>query len=639
MPKKGLKNSGSLWSLIKWTMTAGVWIITFGIGLIAWYASDLPDINDALKVTRQPTVTLLAVDGSLLTTRGDLYGQPLRVKDVPRALSQAVLATEDRRFYKHFGLDLIGIARATYRNFKAGRIVQGGSTITQQLAKNLFLTPERSFKRKAQELILSLWLEHKFSKEQILTIYLNRVYLGAGTYGVDAAARRYFGVSAKRVSIFEAAMIAGLLKAPSRYNPWANLELAKKRAGQVLVNMVDAGYLSKGEAARSIKQAHLRRIPKRLTARYFIDWALNQVSGYLAPGDRDIVVTTTLDLGIQRAAERRLAEILDGRGEKARASQAALVALAEHGAVRAMVGGRLYSKSSFNRATQARRQPGSAFKPFVFLTALESGMRANETFKDAPIKIGKWAPRNFSRRYLGNVTMAEAFTHSLNTAAVRIGQRAGLKSIVATANRLGIRGNIQLTPSLLLGTHDVSLINLTAAYAPFANGGTAVWPYGILEIRDDNNKVLYSRAGSGLGRVVRQDHVATMNQMMADVIAKGTGKAAFLDRPAAGKTGTSQHHRDAWFVGYTANLVTGVWFGNDNGTPMMRVTGGGLPAILWKRFMIDAHEGLTRNSLPSFQSAEGSVPSNVTPPMDFRPNQDTKKSFLEDLFSIFKIYE
>ena len=639
MPKKGSKNSGSLWSLIKWTMTAGVWIITFGIGLIAWYASDLPDINDALKVTRQPTVTLLAVDGSLLTTRGDLYGQPLRVKDVPLVLSQAVLATEDRRFYKHFGLDLIGIARATYRNFKAGRIVQGGSTITQQLAKNLFLTPERSFKRKAQELILSLWLEHKFSKEQILTIYLNRVYLGAGTYGVDAAARRYFGVSAKRVSIFEAAMIAGLLKAPSRYNPWANLELAKKRAGQVLVNMVDAGYLSKGEAARSIKQAHLRRIPKRLTARYFIDWALNQVSGYLAPGDRDIVVTTTLDPGIQRAAERRLAEILDGPGEKARASQAALVALSEHGAVRAMVGGRLYSKSSFNRATQARRQPGSAFKPFVFLTALESGMRANETFEDAPIKIGKWAPRNFNRRYLGNVTMAEAFTHSLNAAAVRIGQRAGLKSIAATANRLGIRGNIQLTPSLLLGTHDVSLINLTAAYAPFANGGTAVWPYGILEIRDDNNKVLYSRAGSGLGRVVRQDHVATMNQMMADVIAKGTGKAAFLDRPAAGKTGTSQHHRDAWFVGYTANLVTGVWFGNDNGTPMLRVTGGGLPAILWKRFMIDAHEGLTRNSLPSFQSAEGSVPANVRPPMVFRPNQDTKKSFLEDLLSIVRIYE
>ena len=620
-------------------MTGLVWIVTFGIGLVAWYASDLPDTNDALNFTRQPTVTLLAFDGSLLNTRGDLYGQPLSVKDVPTVLSQAVLATEDRRFYKHFGLDFIGIARATYHNLKAGRIVQGGSTITQQLAKNLFLTPERSFKRKAQELILSLWLEHKFSKDQILTIYLNRVYLGAGTYGVDAAARRYFGVSAKQVSIFEAAMIAGLLKAPSRYNPWSNLELAKKRAGQVLVNMVNAGYLTKGEAARVIKQADLRKISKSLTARYFIDWILNQVSGYLAPGNRDIVVTTTLAPGIQRAAERRVVEILDGPGEKARASQAALVSLSEDGAVRAMVGGRLYSKSSFNRATQARRQPGSAFKPFVFLAALESGARPNETFKDAPIRIGKWAPRNFKRRYLGNVTMAEAFTHSLNTAAVRIGQRAGLTSIAATAKRLGIPGNIQLTPSLSLGTHDVSLINLTAAYAPFANGGTAVWPYGILEIRDDNNKVLYSRAGSGLGRVVRRDHVVTMNQMMADVIAKGTGKAAFLNRPAAGKTGTSQNHRDAWFVGYTANLVTGVWFGNDNGAPMMRVTGGGLPAILWKRFMIDAHEGLTRTSLPSLQSAEGSVPANVTPPIVFRPNQDTKKSFLEDLLSVFTIDE
>ena len=636
MPKKRSKNSGKLLSLIKWTMTAVVWIMTFGIGLVAWYASDLPDINDALKATRQPTVTLLAVDGSLLTTRGDLYGQPLGVKDVPVVLSQAVLATEDRRFYKHFGLDLIGIARATYSNLKAGRIVQGGSTITQQLAKNLFLTPERSFKRKAQELILSLWLEHRFSKEQILTIYLNRAYLGAGTHGVDAAARRYFGVSAKRVNIFEAAMIAGLLKAPSRYNPWANLELAKKRAGQVLVNMVDAGYLSKGEARRAIKHAYVRRIPKSLTAGYFVDWALNQVSGYLTPGDRDIVVTTTLDPAIQQAAERRLVEVLDGPGEKARASQAALVALAEHGAVRAMVGGRLYSKSPFNRATQARRQPGSAFKPFVFLAALEMGMRTNQTFKDAPIKIGKWTPRNFNRRYLGDVTMAEAFSHSLNTAAVRIGQRVGLTNIAETANRLGIPGNIQLTPSLSLGTHDVSLINLTAAYAPFANGGIAVWPYGILEIRDDNNKVLYSREGSGLGRVVRHDHVVAMNQMMEDVIANGTGKAAYLDWPAAGKTGTSQNHRDAWFVGYTANLVTGVWIGNDNGTPMMRVTGGGLPAILWKRFMIDAHQGLTRHALPSFELPEGSDRFNATFPSVFEPGENIKKSFIENLFSLFQ---
>jgi len=598
MTEKDTKGSGWFWTLFKWTATVGVWGAIAAAGIAAWYATDLPDIDDALQATRRPTVTLLAADGSLLATRGDLYGLPLRVSDLPKVLSQAVLATEDRRFYSHFGLDVIGIARAAYRNVRAGRIVQGGSTITQQVAKNLFLTPERSLKRKVQEVLLSLWLEHKFSKDQILTIYLNRVYLGAGTYGVDAAARRYFGVPAKRMTTYEAALVAGLLKAPSRYNPRANPGLAKKRTAQVLKNMIAAGYLSAKQAKAASDHRQRRRAAAGPPGRYFTDWVLDQVADYLSPGDRDITVTTTLNPALQAAAERRLKAALDGPGKKAGASQGALVALAGDGAVRALVGGRNYGASSFNRATQARRQPGSAFKPFVFLAGLESGMRPGDTVEDAPIRIGDWSPRNFKRQFLGPVSMAEALARSLNTAAVRVGQRAEISRVAQVAARLGIPGNILPTPSLALGTHDVSLIDLTAAYAAFANGGTAAWPFGIRNITDGGGKTLYRRSGSGPGRVIEARHVAAMNQMMSGVIAEGTGRAAHLDRPAAGKTGTSQNHRDAWFVGYTADLVAGVWVCNDNGAPMKRVTGGGLPAVIWQRFMTDAHRGRAKRPLP-----------------------------------------
>ena len=637
MAEKSDKSSGLIWPLFKWTATAGVWAVIAGIGVAAWFATDLPDIDDALQATRRPTVTLLAADGSLLATRGDLYGVPLRAGDLPKALPQAVLATEDRRFYDHFGLDVIGIARAAYRNARAGRIVQGGSTITQQVAKNLFLTPERSYKRKIQEVLLSLWLEHKFTKDQILTIYLNRVYLGAGTYGIDAAARRYFGVPAKRVTVYEAAMIAGLLKAPSRYNPRANPDLAQKRTAQVLMNMVAAGYLSDAQAKAARKRRHADRPSGGAPGRYFVDWVLNQVADYLAPGDRDITVSTTLNPLLQRAAERRVVNLLDGPGRKVAASQAALVALAGDGAVRAMVGGRRYSVSPFNRATQARRQPGSAFKPFVFLAALETGMRTDDRVKDAPIKIGDWAPRNFKRKFRGEVSLAEALALSLNTAAVRIGKHAGFKRVAETAGRLGIPGKIAATPSLSLGTHDVSLIDLTAAYAPFANGGTAAWPFGINEIRDGDGKVLYTRAGSGPGRVVSAAHVGAMNRMMAGVIAGGTGKAARLNRPAAGKTGTSQNHRDAWFVGYTADLVTGVWVGNDNGAPMKRVTGGGLPAVLWKRFMADAHKGRAVRPLPGVNGrVSAPTVARPAPTPKAAPEKAPKKSLWDRVLSVVR---
>ena len=624
------KRSGWLWSLVKFAATAGVWTVTAGIGVVAWYATDLPDIDEALQANRRPMVTLLAADGSLLETRGDLYGVPLQVRDLPKALTQAVLATEDRRFYDHFGLDIIGIARAAYRNVRAGRIVQGGSTLTQQVAKNLFLTPERSYKRKIQEVLLSLWLEHKFTKDQIFTIYLNRVYLGAGTYGVDAAARRYFGVPATRIMVYEAAMIAGLLKAPSRYNPRANPALAKKRTAQVLRNMVAAGYLTEPEAAQASNRRHNRLPRTRQSGRYFIDWALEQVADYLVPGDRDITVSTTLNPALQAAAERRLASVLDGPGKRVQATQAALVALAGDGAVRALVGGRRYATSPFNRATQARRQPGSAFKPIVFLAALETGMRPTDTIQDAPITIGDWTPRNFKREFLGDVTIAEALAQSLNAAAVRVGQKAGFPRVAETASRLGIPGEITAKPSLVLGTHDVSLIDITAAYAPFANGGMAVWPYAVREIRDADGKLLYARSGSGPGRVIASQHVGQMNRMMADVIVSGTGKTARLDRPAAGKTGTSQNHRDAWFIGYTADLITGVWIGNDNGKPMKRVTGGGLPAILWKRFMTDAHRGQSKGALLGVDGP-ATIPSRLA-----ASNEQEKESLWDRILSVVK---
>lgn len=586
----------------KWTAAAAIWGVVAALLVGGWYATDLPDVDAALKATRKPTITLLAVDGTAIARRGDLYGLPVQLADLPPDLPNAVLATEDRRFYSHFGLDIIGLARAIVANIKARRIVQGGSTITQQAAKNLFLTPERSLKRKVQELMLALWLEHKFSKQQILTIYLNRAYLGAGTYGVDAAARKYFGKPATRVSTYEAAMLAGLLKAPSRYNPRANRKRAHGRTLQVLANMVAAGYLSpdQAKAAKAVRSTSTAVATGRRQARHFIDWVLDQVPSYVAPGDRDLVVVTTLRIGIQRAAEAAVLGAAD-KADAVGATEAALVALAPDGAVRAMVGGRNYGTSQFNRATQARRQPGSAFKPIVYLAGLEAGLRPGTMITDAPLSIGDWQPRNFDGRYRGEVSVSDALVQSLNTAAVRVAQRAGLERVVETARRLGITTALKPAPSLALGAGEVTLLELTSAYGPFANGGNGVWAYGVSEIRDTAGQVIYRRQGSGPGQVVRPARVAAMNKMLARVITEGTGRKARLDRPVAGKTGTSQNFRDAWFIGYSAELIAGVWMGNDNGRPMKGVTGGGLPAETWRNFMIAAHKGRPKQPLPSPQ--------------------------------------
>ncbi len=592
---------------LKWGTVAAVWaVIAFSLAA-AWYASELPDVEEAFNATRRPTVTLLAADGSRLTTIGDVYGAPVKLRNLPPSLSQAVLATEDRRFYSHFGVDVIGLARAMMANIRARRIVQGGSTITQQVAKNLFLTPERTIKRKIQELLLALWLEHKFTKDQILTIYLNRVYMGAGTYGIEAAAAKYFGRPAATLSTYEAAMLAGLLKAPSRYNPLAHPDRAEARARQVLKNMAAAGYIKPQDALKAGKTAltarRLAKTPDRSRlARHFTDWVLGQVPGYVNPGDRDIVVKTTLDPTLQRLAEAGVDKALYKHGAKAGISEAALVAIAPGGAVRAMVGGRNHAKSQFNRATQARRQPGSAFKPFVYLAGLEAGLRPGTVLVDEPVVIGQWRPRNFSKTHEGPVSLSDAMARSINTVAVKVAEHAGRDNVIGVARRLGLSGDFKRTPSLALGAQEVTLLELTQGYATFANGGAGVWAYGIEEILDRDGNLLYRRGGSGPGRVVSAAEVAAMNAMLAGVVTGGTGRAANIGRPQAGKTGTSQNFRDAWFLGFTADLVAGVWMGNDNGKPMKNVTGGGVPARLWRDFMISAHAGLPPRPLAGLEA-------------------------------------
>ena len=588
-----------------WFSVLSVWALVFlGAGL-AWIAWDLPDVDEAIAATRQPIIRIVTADGVEIARRGERYGRAVRLEDVPPQLPHAIMATEDRRFYDHFGIDLIGIARAMYVNLKAGGIVQGGSTLTQQAAKNLFLTPKRTLKRKFQEVVLALWLEAKFTKDEIFTIYLNRVYFGQGVYGVDAAARHYFAKPVQQLTTYEAAMLAGMLKGPNRYNPYSNPDLAMGRAETVLANLVAAGYFTQADVDAIKRPAKLRkRPPSTLTpmAHHFTDWVLDQVGDYVTL-DRDVNVIVTLNARHQQAAERAVDTMMKkGGAAGARgAGEVAFVALAPDGRVLAMVGGADYGRSKFNRAVQARRQPGSAFKPIVFLAGFDVGLTPETVMSDEPIAIEDWSPSNFKNEYLGPMPLSEAMTRSINTVAVKVSEEAGRDKVRAWAKRLGITAELTDEPSLALGVSEVSLLEMTAAYGAFATGGIGVWPYAISEIQDANGTPLYVRSGGGPGRVMHPAFAGSMNAMLANVLESefGTGKAARLDRPAAGKTGTSQDYRDAWFVGYTPDLIAGVWMGNDNGTAMKGVTGGSLPARLWKDYMARALKGTPPRPLPA----------------------------------------
>lgn len=595
----GRKTGGSWFGrLVRWAFVAGIWASVAAGTLVAWYAYDLPELERIPQLARRPAVTLLAVDGTEFAHFGDTAGPPIPLAEMPRHLTQAVLAIEDRRFYSHPGIDVFGLLRAVITNVMAGELRQGGSTITQQLAKNVFFSGERTVKRKVQELIVAFWLERKFTKDEILALYLNRVYLGAGTFGVGAAAERYFDKPVGQLRLTEAAMLAGLLRAPSRYAPTRDMDRAMSRTRVVLDAMADAGYINTAQAdTAKVEPVKLAR-PTNDAGRYFADWAIDQVGGYIGAVTRDITVKTTIDLKLQRAAELKLHQAIAGPGAKVAVTQGAAVVLATDGAVRAMVGGDDYRDSQFNRAVRALRQPGSAFKPFVYLAALDAGYKPDQTFIDEPVAVGDFRPRNFDGKYRGAVTMERALAESINTVAVRLLGLAGIDRVMQWAQRLGITSPLKREAGLALGASEVTLLELTAAYGTFANHGAGVWPYGVAEVSDEAGTVVYRRLGSGPGLRIDPALVANMNRMLSAVVQTGTGRAANTGRPVAGKTGTTDDYRDAWFVGYSADHVAGVWLGNDDRTPMNRVTGGGLPAQIWRDIMIVADSALPQKSLP-----------------------------------------
>jgi len=582
---------------------ACAWVTLMLGGGFLYFVSRLPDPALLTLDDRPPNLTILAADGTVLAERGLRRGY-VRLDRLPPYLPQAVIATEDRRFYNHLGVDPIGLARAGFRNLAAGSVVQGGSTITQQLAKNLFLSPKRTFARKLEEVMYAIWLERRFSKGEILELYLNRVYFGGGTYGVEAAARRYFGRSARSVTLTQAALLAGLLKAPSRYAPTRNVELASARVDVVLDNMADAGYLTTAEVHEAAAQPlRLRAFGDETGYPYAVDWVAETLPEVAGNTEGDLIVETTIDAGLQRTAQATLRQKLDEEGKPLDVSEGAVVVMDTNGGIKALIGGRSYRSSPFDRAVKALRQPGSAFKPFVYLTALESGYTPDSVADDEPVAVDGWSPKNHTGTYRGAVTLRDSFAQSINTVAVKLADDIGRPEVVRTARRLGIHTELHDRPSLALGTAEVTPLELVAAYVPFANGGEGITPHIITRVRNGDGKLLYEFKGANLGRVVDESYVAEMNDMMNATLVSGTGRqAALSDQIAGGKTGTSQNSRDAWFVGYTAHYVCGVWVGNDDGSKMRNVTGGTLPAQIWHDIMAYAHQGQQPMALPGTHS-------------------------------------
>ncbi len=614
MPRKKSRRKKSFMKRIRSTILKSIFLLSvWGIiaifCLIAYYSYDLPDVSKINENVRQPSITVYDRNGTVIATIGDLYGEYVKYQAFPKNLINAVVSTEDRRFLDHSGIDILGMVRAFVVNFFAGHVVQGGSTITQQLAKNVYLSHERTIKRKIQEIALALYLEKKFTKEQILTMYLNRIYMGNGNYGVDAAAKSYFGKNISEINLYESAILAGLIKAPSRYSPANNPNLALKRASQVLENMVDNNMLqpsklpSSGKISYKFQQSRAR-IGNKFP--YFTDWIREQLPDYIGKyTSGDIEVRTTIDNSLQQAAEDTLENSLSSHAKEHNVSQGAMVVMSPQGDVLAIVGGKSYQESQFNRATQALRQPGSAFKLFVYLAAFQNGFKPSDIIEDAPIKINKWSPENYDGKYLGNITLLEAFAKSINTIAIKLAKEVGMAKITSLAYKLGITSEINNDLSSALGTSEVTLLELTGAYAHLANNGNAVWVHGITEIKTNGNLV-YKREQSQEERIINQDATNDMNTLLREVVLNGTGKKAILPYDAAGKTGTTQNLRDVWFVGFTSDYVAGVWMGNDNNTAMDKVVGGTLPAMAWKEFMLKAEKD--KNPGPIATSTSSLIP-------------------------------
>ncbi|MGO9171117.1 MAG: transglycosylase domain-containing protein [Rhodomicrobium sp.] len=625
--------------LIPWVIVAIGWIAITLVCVAAYYASVVPDPREAMIMHVPPNLTILARGGEFIAERG-MRRAYVPYKDIPPHLVKAVLATEDRRFFYHFGFDPIGLVRAASANWRSGEVQQGGSTITQQLAKNLFLQPRRNWARKAEEFILALWLEHRFTKREILELYLNRVYFGGGNYGIGAAAHSYFGKAPQDITLAEAALLAGLIKAPSYYSPTANMNRARMRAKEILRLLAETDQIDINQYAEAAASPpELKVLPAKPGFGFVADWVAEVTPMLTGETSHNLTVETTVDTGLQLAARNAVENVMRTKGRTAHASEAAVLLLTPDGAVRAMYGGRNHAESQFNRAVRAMRQPGSAFKPFIYLAAIEDGFTPNTAIDDSPVDIEGWRPVNFGKDYRGQISLRTAMTHSSNMAAVRLMQAVGTDRIVEVANRLGVLSARNVGPTLALGTSETTLLEITSAFSVFANGGLAVVPEVVERIVDDRGRVLFERSKRPAPRVVSARAVSAMNDMMNAVVAGGTARSASLDLyPAAGKTGTSQNFKDAWFIGYTAQWVGGVWMGNDNASPMRGVTGGSLPAEIWKELMLKAHEGQMPKPLPGTamdpsllqRAAEATgiadVPSRnpkrmIVPPAGRRPEQ------------------
>jgi 1A family penicillin-binding protein len=559
------------------------------LGYLAWCLATLPT-DGGLVIEPTPSALVVASDGGqVFATRGVFKGDKLSPQDVPLNLSRAIIAIEDRNFYQHRGFYLPSMMRAAFRNFLAGSAREGGSTITQQLARMTYLSPERTIKRKVQEAMLTLWLERRLSKAEILTHYLNTAYFGAGVYGADAAAKRYFGKTAKELLLSESAMLAGLVRAPSTLAPHRNLDGARQRAALVLDAMVETGAISRAQADAARQQPATLRVPPENPpgTNYFVDLLGADVQRLVGSVSADLTLRTTLDLNLQSIAESVVARRLKAEGRAKKVGQAALVAMAPDGAILAMVGGRDYNESQFNRATQAKRQPGSLFKVFVYLAALQKGLSPQMTVVDRPVQIGEWEPDNYGGRFRGQVTVRAAFANSINSVAVQLAEAVGIPAVIDAARKLGVQSELPAVPSLALGSGEVTLMEMTRAFAAIVANAESVEPYAVRAVRN-GDQVLFTRPQAALQPATNPAARAAIRDLLASVVREGTGKAARIGIPSAGKTGTTQHNKDAWFIGFTPDLVVGVWIGNDDNSPTRNVTGGDLPARIWAEFVTQA---------------------------------------------------
>lgn len=596
--KKPIKNHPLWWRVIKfityWFSFAAALAFIAGGAVFLYLSLDLPN-PDTLKLPKSvPTVTITTSDGEVLTHRAAQQSGHIGIKLLPEHTKQAFIAIEDRSFYSHGGVNVFGIMRAALTNVIRGTR-QGGSTITQQLAKMLYLKPEQKLKRKVQEAMLAVWLESKYDKDKLLELYLNRAYYGAGANGIEAAAQKYFDKSARYLNISESAVLAGLMKAPSAYNPIRHPEKAKVRQKLVLNAMFEEGYISQQQVAdASQADLGLRNTNVTSQGQYAADWVMREMRGIAGDLEGDIVVEATIDPYLQQVAEDALNFVMQENSEKYQATQAALILMDKNGAVRAMVGGRDYGTSSFNRVINAKRQPGSVFKPFVYLAALEKGFAPSNILQDAPISFKGWKPKNYGNKYYGNVTMTESLAKSMNSVALRLAKNVGAKRIIEVARRLGISSDMRKDLSIALGTSEVSLRELTSAYLPFMNGGLAAEAHVVSRIALSDGGEIYQHRNHTNDRLFSQEHARQMSDMLFAVTDWGTGKRARIDGfKAYGKTGTTQNYKDGWFVGYTSEYIAGVWVGNDDNKPTKNVTGGNLPAQIWHDLMAAAHNGLS----------------------------------------------